>query len=80
MKYPVVRARAFAATDRKSCGVRAAGRKCGGRRESVPADDFEERRSLDQEKRAATSSRVKIRLKSKPLIRFGVRKTGAKLA
>ena len=73
-KDSVVGRRAFAAANGKSCGVRAAGGHFGGRRECVAADDLRGGERVVQAERAASSSRVKIWLKSKPLIRFGVRK------
>lgn len=73
-KDSVVGRRAFAAANGKSCGVRAAGGHFGGRRECVAADDLRGGERVVQAERAASSSRVKIWLKSKPLIRFGMRK------
>jgi len=79
-KYPVVWARAFAAANGKLRGVRTAGVQFGGRRERVSTDDLGLGGSEVQEQRSASSSRVKKGLKSKPLIRFGIRKNRAKLA
>ena len=73
-KDSVVGRRAFAAANGKSCGVRAAGGLFGGRRECVAADDLRGGERVVQAERAASSNRVKIWLKSKPLIRFGMRK------